>query len=224
MLSYYQYSIILETFHFDSNNMFPFGFFEKNGAKLASSSSIRQQLFSKTTSGGRWQRDTNISFFFSHWQTCWLVGVFEVLSVSFQYFVSKFSSIFHYNKPIKKWIIVIFCIFDVLLLSALFFLGFQIMVLYQITVLYKVLYVPDKWWCCTTHDVSGPNHGAGPHQYVELHSGYHHFPYGLLKTKKKCLKTYTKKSRETFKNQRKTKRSISRKSGPRYVSSKIFRK
>ena len=80
-----------------------------------------------------------------------------------------------------------FCIFDVLLLSALFFLGFQIMVLYQSTVLYKVLYVPNKWWCCTTHvthDVSGPNHGAGPHQYVELHSGYHHFPYGLLRTKK----------------------------------------
>ena len=29
MLSYYQYSIILETFHFDSNNMFPFGFLFK---------------------------------------------------------------------------------------------------------------------------------------------------------------------------------------------------
>ena len=43
-----------------------------------------------------------------HWQTCWLVEVFEVLSVSFQYFVSKFSSIFHYNKPIKKWIIKFF--------------------------------------------------------------------------------------------------------------------
>ena len=146
-----------------------------------------------------------------HWKTCWLVEVFEVLSVWFQYFLSNFSSVFHY---IKKWIIIIFCIFDVLLLSALFFLGFQIMVLYQITVLYKVLYVPNKWWCCTTHvthDVFGPNHGAGPHQYVELHSGYHHFPYGLLKTKK-SLKTYTKKSRETFKNQRTTKRSISRKS------------
>ena len=73
-------------------------------------------------------------------KTCWLVEVFEVLSIWFQYFLSKCSSVFHY---IKKWIIIIFCIFDVLLLSALFFLGFQIMVLYQITVLYKVLYVPN---------------------------------------------------------------------------------
>ena len=44
------------------------------------------------------------------------------------------------------------------------------------------------------------------------------------KNPKKSLKTYTKKSRETFKKQRKTKRSISRKSGPRYVSSKSCRK
>ena len=63
--------------------------------------------------------------------------------------------------------------------------------------------VPHMWHMM----FSGPNHGAGPHQFVELHSGYHHFPYGLLKTKK-SLKTYTKKSRETFKNQRTPKRSI----------------
>ena len=43
-----------------------------------------------------------------------------------------------------------------------------------------------------THDVSGPNHGAGPHQFVELHSGYHHFPYGLLKTKKIFKNIYQK--------------------------------
>ena len=46
---------ILETFHFDSNNMFPFCFLLKNGVNLASSSSIRQQLFSKTI--------RNISYF-----------------------------------------------------------------------------------------------------------------------------------------------------------------
>ena len=116
-------------------------------------------------------------------KTCWVVEVFDVLSVWFQYFVSNFSSIFT-TTNLSKMNHNYFCIFDVLLLSALFFLGFQIMVLYQITILYQVLYVPNIWWCCTTHDVSGPNHGAGPHQYVELHSGYHHFPYGLLKTTK----------------------------------------
>ena len=53
--AFIQYSIILETFHFDSNNMFPFCFLLKNGVNLASSSSIRQQLFSKTI--------RNISYF-----------------------------------------------------------------------------------------------------------------------------------------------------------------
>ena len=162
-------------------------FVQKNGANLASSSSIRQQVFSKTI--------RNISYFKTLKKTCWLVEVFEVLSVWFQYFLSNFSSVFHY---IKKWIIIIFGIFDVLLLSALFFLGSQIMVLYQITVLNKVLYVPNKWWCCTTHvthHVSGTNHAAGPHQYVELHSRYHHFPYGLLKTKKIFKNIYQKISR-----------------------------
>ena len=114
MLSYYQYSIILETFHFDSNNMFPFGFLLKNGANLASSSSIRQQLFSKTTSGGRWQRDINISYFqtLTNMLTCRSVWGFEcfVSILCFKIFIH-----FHYNKPIKKWIIIIFCIFDVLL-------------------------------------------------------------------------------------------------------------
>ena len=75
------------------------------------------------------------------------------------------------------------------------------MALYQIKVLYQVLYVPNEGWCCTTHDVSGPNHGAGPHQYVDLHSGYHHFPYGLQQTQN-LEKKYAQKSRETFQNKK----------------------
>ena len=215
MLSYYQYSIILETFHFDSNNMFPFGFLLKNGANLASSSSIRQQLFSKTTSGGRWQRDINISYFktLKNMLTCRSVWGFEcfVSILCFKIFI-HFSLQQTYQKMNHNYFLYLrcflrtnFCIFDVLLLSALFFLGFQIMVLYQITVLYKVLYVPNKWWCCTTHDVSGPNHGAGPHQYVELHSGYYHFPYGLLKTKKISKNIYQKISRNLEKPKKKLK-------------------
>ena len=70
--------------------------------------------------------------------------------------------------------------------------------------LYQALYVPSKWWRCTTHDVSGPNHGAGPHQYVELHSEYHHFPYGLLKTKK-TLKTIPKNLEKPSKSKEKLK-------------------
>ena len=125
-------------------------------------------------------------------KTCWIVEVFEILNIWFQYFLSNFSSVFHY---IKKWIIIIFCIFDVLLLLALFFLGFQIMVLYQITILYNVLYVPNKWGCCATyvtHDASGPNHGAGPHQYgtslwipsLSLWPSKHHIPKKLEKPSK----------------------------------------
>ena len=194
MLSYYQYSIILETFHFDSNNMFPFGFLFKKMVQtlhhlLPSGNNYSQKL--PAVDDGK---EIETYHILKHWKTCWPVEVFEVLSVSIQYFVSIFHPFFT-TTNLSKNESYFFCIFDVLLLSALCFLGFQIMVLYQITVLYKVLYVPNKWWCCTTHDVPGPNHGAGPHQYVELHSGYHHFPYGLLKAKKVSKNIYQKISR-----------------------------
>ena len=86
MLSYYQYSIILETFRFDSNNMFPFCFLLNYGVNLASSSSIRQQLFSKTI--------RNISYFktLKNMLTCRSVWGFECLVsiLSFKFFI-RFS-------------------------------------------------------------------------------------------------------------------------------------
>ena len=149
-------------------------------------------------------------------KTCWVVEVFDVLSVWFQYFVSNFSSIFT-TTNLSKMNHNYFCIFDVLLLSALFFLGFQIMVLYHITILYQVLYVPNIWWCCTTHRTKSrcwTSSICGTSLWISslsLRPSQNH---------KKSLKTLPKKSRETFKNHRNNKRSISRKSWPRYVSSK----
>ena len=195
MLSYYQYSIILETFHFDSNNMFPFGFLFKKMVQtlhhlLPSGNNYSQKL--PAVDDGK---EIETYHILKHWKNmlaCRSVWGFEcfVSILCFKLFIH-----FSLQQTYQKMNHIFFCIFDVLLLSALCFLGFQIMVLYQITVLYKVLYVPNKWWCCTTHDVPGPNHGAGPHQYVELHSGYHHFPYGLLKAKKVSKNIYQKISR-----------------------------
>ena len=53
------------------------------------------------------------------------------------------------------------------------------------------------------------NHGAGPRQNVELHYGYHHFPYGLLKTKKAFQNMYTKKISRNLQKPKTCKRPIS---------------
>ena len=105
MLSYYQYSIILETFHFDSNNMFPFGFLFKKMVQtlhhlLPSGNNYSQKL--PAVDDGK---EIETYHILKHWKNmlaCRSVWGFECF-VSILCF--KFSSIFHYNKPIKKWII-----------------------------------------------------------------------------------------------------------------------
>ena len=74
-----------------------------------------------------------------------------------------------------------------------------------------VLYHTCDTWCFWTKSWCWTSSRYGTSLWI---------PSLSLRPSKKFLKTYTKKSRETFKNQRTTKRSISRKSGPRYVTSK----
>ena len=87
-------------------------FVQKNGANLASSSSIRQQLFSKTI--------RNISYFKTLKKTCWLVEVFEVFEclvsiLSFKFFIrfslhQKMNHIFLY---LRCFVVVSFVLLGV---------------------------------------------------------------------------------------------------------------
>ena len=115
MLSYYQYSIISETFHFDSNNMFPFCFLFKKMVQIL----ILHHLL---PSGNKYSQklSENISYFKTLKKTCWLVEMFEVLSVWFQYFLSNFSSVFHYIKKMHHnyfWYLRCFVVVSFVLLG-----------------------------------------------------------------------------------------------------------
>ena len=174
-----------------------------------SSSSIRQQLFSKTISGGRWQRDISTSNFNSIEKHVELVEVFEVLNVWFQYFISKLlihiSRQQTYQKMDQNYLIAssMFCCCE----------------------------LRSSWgsrsWCCTKSRsctrccMYQTNDGAVPHMmFLDRTKSWcwtssicgtslwiSSFSLRPSKNPKILLKTYTKKSRETFKNQRKTKRS-----------------
>ena len=87
MLSYYQYSIILETFHFDSNNMFPFCFLFKKMVQI---------LHHLLPSGNKYSQKLSETYhILKHWKnmlTCRSVWGFECLVsiLSFKFFI-RFS-------------------------------------------------------------------------------------------------------------------------------------